>query len=59
MTAVPTIEVVETDAGTTLHYGADFTMNGAAKLAEPLIPFALKKLGDDAEKQIRQSLENL
>ena len=34
-------------------------MNGAAKLAEPLIPLALKKLGDDAEKQIRQSLENL
>lgn len=35
MTAVDTIEVVDTDAGTRVHYAVDFSLNGVAKLFEP------------------------
>ena len=59
MTAVDTIEVDDTYAGTRVHYAVDFSLNGVANLFEPLLPVGLKNLGDSAEKQLRQSLEAL
>lgn len=59
MTSLDTIEVVPHDHGATLHYRADFTLDGLAKAAEPLMPLGLKKLGDAAEEQIRRRLQDL
>jgi hypothetical protein len=59
MTAIDTIEVSGDDTSARLRYHAEFEMNGAAKLVEPLMPLGLKKLGDDAEQSIRECLENM
>jgi ligand-binding SRPBCC domain-containing protein len=40
-------------------YRAEFHPQGAAHLIEPLLPPALKKIGDDAERSMRESLEAL
>ena len=44
---------------TVVTYRAEFAPQGAAKLAEPLLPLGLKKLGDDAEEQMAKCLRRL
>lgn len=45
--------------GTTVTYRAEFEPQGAAKLAEPFLPVALKKIGDDTAAQLSRSLDAL
>ncbi len=54
-----TITFEETAAGVVVTYTAEFQPQGAAKLAEPLLPLALKKLGDDAAEQMERVLSRL
>jgi carbon monoxide dehydrogenase subunit G len=42
-----------------VHYRAEFTPQGLAKLMVPLLPLGLKKLGDDAAAQMQDCLERL
>lgn len=42
-----------------VHYRAEFHPLGVAKLAEPLLPLGLKKLGDDAAEQMEKCLRQL
>ena len=50
----------EGDANTTtVTYRAEFEPQGVAKVIEQLMPLGLKKIGDDAEQQLRKSLEEL
>jgi carbon monoxide dehydrogenase subunit G len=49
----------ETPTGTAVTYRADFDFKGPAKLFAPLLSPAFKKLGDDAEKGMREALERL
>jgi carbon monoxide dehydrogenase subunit G len=57
--AVDTIEVGPDGDGTRVHYTADFTPTGVAKLATPLLPLGLKKLGDSAAAQMKACLDDL
>jgi carbon monoxide dehydrogenase subunit G len=45
--------------GTTVTYRAEFEPQGAAKLAEPLLPLGLKRLGDESEDQLERMLTQL
>jgi len=45
--------------GTTVTYRADFEFKGIAKLAAPLLAPAFKKLGDEAERGMRDALSRL
>jgi uncharacterized protein YndB with AHSA1/START domain len=47
------------EGGTRLTYKAEFHPTGASKLAEPLLPPALKLLGDHVEKSLQATLEKL
>lgn len=42
-----------------VRYQAEFELEGAAKLATPAMPIALKKVGDDAEKSLQENLDRL
>lgn len=42
-----------------VHYRAEFHPHGVARLAEPLLPLGLKKLGDDAAEQMERCLRRL
>lgn len=42
-----------------VHYTAEFHPQGAAKLAEPLMPLGLEKIGDDAAEQMEKCLSRL
>lgn len=44
---------------TTVTYRAEFDPQGMAKLIKPLMPLGLKKIGDDAEQSLKESLEKL
>jgi carbon monoxide dehydrogenase subunit G len=44
---------------TTVTYRAEFEPQGAAKLIEPLMPLGLKKIGDDAEQSLQETLSRL
>lgn len=44
---------------TVVTYRAEIKPEGAAKLAEPLLPLGLKKLGDEAEEQMTRCLRQL
>jgi uncharacterized protein YndB with AHSA1/START domain len=57
--AMDTMEVRATADGTEVHYTADFTLTGAAKLATPLAPLGLKQLGDGAAEQMSRCLDGL
>jgi len=46
-------------SGTTVTYRAEFHPQGAAKLAEPLLPLGLKRLGDKSEDQLERMLRQL
>jgi len=43
----------------TVTYTARFELKGAARLADPLMRFPLKKLGDEAEQGLRDNLNRL
>lgn len=45
-----------TSGGTTLTYRAEFAFKGLARLAAPLLAPAFKRLGDEAEKGLRDAL---
>ncbi|MEZ0580908.1 SRPBCC family protein [Nocardioides sp. MH1] len=52
-----TVEQEGTDVR--VHYRAEFHPHGVAKLAEPVLPLALKKIGDDAAEQLELCLRKL
>ena len=49
----------ETPTGTAVRYVAEFEFKGPAKLVAPLLGPAFKRLGDEAEKGMREALERL
>lgn len=59
MELLDTITVEPDGTGSKVVYHAEFSLQGAAKLAEPLLPLGLKKLGDDAAEQLEQCLRRL
>ena len=59
MQMVDTMTFEQTAEGTRVTYHVDFDPQGAAKLAEPLMPLGLKKLGDDAAGRMHEVLERL
>lgn len=58
-TALDTIEVVPSGAGTEVRYTAEFDFHGLAKLAEPLAPLGLERIGDAAQEQMTRCLDAL
>ncbi|WP_323100402.1 SRPBCC family protein [Intrasporangium sp. YIM S08009] len=54
-----TMTFVGQNGRTTVTYRADFEFKGIARFVAPLLAPALKKLGDDAEKGMRDALERL
>ena len=48
-----------TQTRTQVVYRAEFVLKGAARFADPLLPLPLKKLGDDAAKNLQQALAAL
>jgi len=59
VTATDTIKVSPNGSGSDVLYTADFEFHGVARLLLPLFMGALKKLGDDAEKGLHESLSRL
>lgn len=59
MDLLDTMRFAQTPAGVEISYTAEFTPHGAARLAEPLMPLALKKIGDDAAQSMQETLEAL
>ncbi|MEW1951863.1 SRPBCC family protein [Terrabacter sp. NPDC080008] len=61
MTIVPAATRSGTTAGegTTVTYRAEFEFKGLARYVAPLLSPALKKLGDDAERGLREALGKL
>lgn len=51
-----TMTLTPTSAGTELTYRAEFTFKGPARLVAPLLAPAFKRLGDEAEKGLRDAL---
>lgn len=51
-----TMTMTPTSAGTELTYTAEFTFKGFAKYVAPLLSPAFKRLGDEAEKGLRDAL---
>lgn len=51
-----TMTMTPTTGGTELTYRAEFTFKGAARLVAPLLAPAFKRLGDEAEKGLRDAL---
>ena len=51
-----TMTMTPTSAGTELTYRAEFTFKGFAKFVAPLLSPAFKRLGDEAEKGLRDAL---
>ena len=51
-----TMTLTPTPAGTALTYRAEFTFKGASRLVAPLLAPAFKRLGDEAEKGLRDAL---
>ena len=54
-----TMEIAPLGEGSRVTYTADFEFKGLGKLVAPLLSPALKKLGDDAEKGLREGLAKL
>jgi carbon monoxide dehydrogenase subunit G len=57
--AVDTMEIEASGAGSRVTYTADFDFRGLGKVVAPLLAPALKKLGDDAERGLREALGRL
>jgi uncharacterized protein YndB with AHSA1/START domain len=51
-----TMTLTPTSAGTELTYRAEFTFKGVARVVAPLLAPAFKRLGDEAEKGLREAL---
>lgn len=51
-----TVEVVERGQGSELTYEARVTLKGLARIADPLLGLAFKRLGDDAAAGLRREL---
>jgi hypothetical protein len=56
LVAVDTMLFSEQDGTVYVTYDANFTFKGFAKLAEPFLKKAFKKLGDDAEVGLKKAL---
>jgi uncharacterized protein YndB with AHSA1/START domain len=54
-----TMEFTSIPRGTTVTYTADFSFKGFARLVAPLLRPALSKLGDEAERGMREALLRL
>jgi carbon monoxide dehydrogenase subunit G len=54
-----TMEIVPKGSGSRVTYTADFEFKGIGRFVAPLLAPALKKLGDDAEKGLRDGLGTL
>jgi len=54
-----TMEITPHGSGTRVTYTAEFEFQGVARFVAPLLSPALKKLGDDAEKGLRDALTKL
>lgn len=59
MRMLDTIRLTEMPSGVQVRYEAEFHPHGLARLVEPLLPFALKRLGDRAEAQLTRCLDRL
>ncbi|MBD8870198.1 SRPBCC family protein [Nocardioides donggukensis] len=57
--ATDTMEIEPHGTGSRVTYTADFTFKGLAKLAQPFLGGAFKKLGDEAEQGLREALGKL
>ena len=53
------MEIAKLGEGSRVTYTAEFTFKGIGKYVAPLLSPALKKLGDEAEKGLRDSLGKL
>lgn len=58
-TSVDLMELEPTTGGTRLTYTADIRLKGILRLAEPFIRGAFTKLGDEAERGLREALARL
>ena len=54
-----TITFASTGTGTSVTYHAEFSPEGVAKLAEPLLPAALKVLADKVAASMQEKLDRL
>jgi carbon monoxide dehydrogenase subunit G len=54
-----TMDVAPLGEGSKVTYTADFEFKGVGRLVAPLLGPALKKLGDEAEKGLREALAKL
>lgn len=59
VTAHDTMEIAPHGTGSRVTYTADFAFSGIARFVAPLLAPALKKLGDDAERGLREALSKL
>jgi hypothetical protein len=57
--SVDTIEVKPRGTGSEVHYKAEFTLKGVAKLATPFVAPMFEKLGDPAADGMRKQLDSL
>ena len=57
--SVDTIDVRPAGTGSEVHYNAEFTLKGIAKLAEPFVKPMFEKLGDPAADGMRRQLDSL
>lgn len=54
-----TMTFEHSDGETSVTYHAEFDPQGVAKLTEPLLPLALKKIGDDTAESLEKALARL
>jgi uncharacterized protein YndB with AHSA1/START domain len=59
MVAHDTMTFSGDERSTEVSYVAEFELKGLARFAEPLLRLPFKKLGDDAEKGLREALSRL
>ena len=59
LVAHDTMTFRETAEGTEVRYVAEFDFKGVARLVAPFLGPAFKKLGDEAERGMREALERL
>lgn len=58
-TSTDTIDIVPSGSGSEITYTADIEMNGAAKLATPVIKLVFEKIGNDTEEDMVTVLNRL
>jgi carbon monoxide dehydrogenase subunit G len=55
--SIDEIRVDPSDIGARVTYDADLTLRGVARLANPLLAFAFRRIGDRAARGLRSALE--